>query len=450
MTTPSVTEMLLTGRRGRFEKAAQVAATIVFLATLVVVGTSLVVWGGLGFPKFPMSFVRGPLGVIEIATIALVYTGVGAFLVGRIPGVIVGWSLIVLGVGVALHLPDSLLVSQAIRTFHPIPEGLLVFTWALTSSLVPLAAATITVLIMVLPDGRLPSRRWRMVTAATISGFLLLTLGSALAPSGLIWFPTLPNPLAMPITAAPLAASLRVAGVGMLAVGLGLAMTCLVRRYRSGDAELRRLLRWILVGCALWAVSLAGMLFSRYLVGVSDEQGTVFVHIAAIGTLAVPITILIATVRYHMFGAQVILSRTLVYIPLLAICSGIYSAGVALSQRLFVALTGNSSDLAIIFATLLAAGAIMPLRRWLETIVDRIMAPASPQPALDIETEHRGLTEQAMVLSSRLAEVETRLAKLDATAQRDVSLEAGEPGVGRPGWAGDPDVVGRGARRQPL
>jgi hypothetical protein len=436
MATP--TDGVFVVRSARRDRAMRTGAMLAFLGTLVIVGSCLAIWGGLGFPRLPMSFVRGPLGVAEIAAIALVYVAVGTFLIGRVPGVVVGWSLIVLGVGVGLHLPVNLLLAQAVRAFQPVPLPLLVFAWGLTSMLVPLASATIAMLVMVLPDGHLPSRRWRVIAAATLSGFILLTLGSALTPTGLIWFPTLPNPIPVPLAAGPAVVAVRVAGVGLLGVGLGLAAACLLARYRRGDIELRRQLRWVLAGGIFWAISLAALLVSRYLFGIPDDQGTLLVHIAAIGTLAVPITILIATVRYHMFGAQVIISRTLVYIPLLAIISGIYTAGVALSQRLFVSMTGNSSDVAIILATLMAAGAIMPLRRGLETVVDRIMTPArSGSAAPDAETTYRALSEQAVELASRLAEIEAQLAEA-ATSRRDEGMVAGEPGVGRTGWSGDP------------
>jgi hypothetical protein len=435
-------DIALTKPHSGLDQLMRIGATLAFVATLAMIGSSLVLWGGLGFPGLPVSFVRGPLGVIEIAVIALVFSSIGAFLVGRVPGFLVGWSLIIIGIGTGLHLPVGLLVDQAIRTFHPVSQPLLLSAWALTSTLVPMAAMLIAMLVMILPDGRLRSRRWRLVVVTAVAGFVLLTLGTALDPRGLVWFPTLPNPLAVPPSAGPVATVTRVVGVGLLGLALGLAAMCLVGRYRGGNDELRRQLRWVLFGGVLWAVSLTALLFSRYLIGPSDADGTLLVHIAAIGTLAVPITILIATVRHHLFGADVILTRTLVYLPLLAICSGIYAAGVALSQRLFVALTGNTSDVAIILATLLAAGAIMPVRRWLEMLVDRAMTAAQASRAShpgDAETERQELTAQADQLAGRLAEIETRLASITVPRTRDDTMDVGEPGVGRYGWRGRPD-----------
>jgi hypothetical protein len=426
------------------DRAARVAATAAVVLTVSVVGSCLVVWGGRGFPELPLSFVRGPLGIVEIALISLVYALSGAFMIGRVPSLLIGSSLIVIGLGVALHLPASLLVDQAIATFRPVAQPLLLFAWALTSILVPLAAALIAMLVMVLPDGRLPSRRWRPVVGITVVGSILLALGTALTPSGLTWFPTLPNPLSLPSSFGSTAMASRIVGVGLLAFGLLIAVACLIGRYRGGDALLRVQLRWILGGAALWATSLAALLFSRYLVVLPESQGSVLVHLAAICTIAMPVTIVLATIRHHLFGADVIVGRTLVYVPLMAICAGVYTAGVALSQRLFITATGNTSDVAIVLATLLAAGAFMPVRRWLETLVDRLTStvvadarPGTPaERSAERAAEQDALTEQAEVLTARLAEIERRLTEIRSSSVLDHGAAVGEPGVGGAGWQG--------------
>jgi len=423
-----------------FDRVIHVAAMSAFLATSVVVGTCLILWGGLGFPSLPMSFVRGPLGVLEIATIAVVYAAIGSFLSIRLPGHLVGWSLLAIGIGVGLHLPVSLVIGQAVAGFHPIAPPVLWFAWLLTATVVPLAISLVIVLVLIVPDGHLPSRRWRTVVRATMAGFLLLAAGTATDPHGLVWFPTLPNPLALPSEVEPVAALMRLGGVTLLLVGLALAAVCLVGRYRRGDADTRLQLRWIVGGTIVWALSLLPLLVVRYVLVAGEAGGTPAVHLAAIGTLAVPITIFIATTRHHLFGVDAIVSRTLVYIPLLGICGGIYAAGVALAQRAFVELTGNTSDVAIVLATLLMAGAITPVRRGLEIGVERLMARAraarESAVAHDAADEHRLLTEQAAVLTARLSQIESRIAGLEVP--RDSAASAGEPGVGRAGWASAP------------
>ncbi|HEX5589420.1 MAG TPA: hypothetical protein VFX65_03915 [Candidatus Limnocylindrales bacterium] len=415
------------------ERTVNIAARAAFLTTVVIVGASLMVWGGLGFPALPISFVRGPLGAIEMALIATTYAGIGAFLARRLPGHLVGWSLIVIGVGIALHLPASLLIDRAISAFRPVPPELLVFGWALSSVVVPGTVALLAFLLMVLPDGHLPSRRWRRGAWVTFAGFVLLVAGTALDPAGLVWFPTLPNPIPVPQSAKPALEAVSLAGVVLSLTGLGLGAVCLVRRYRAGDARLRSQLRWIAGGAVFWVTALAPLLLVRYVLGASDAIGTATVHVAAIGALAVPITVFVATTRHHLFGVDAIVTRTLVYVPLMAICGGIYTASVVLSQRLFVQITGNTSDIAIIVATLLMAAAFTPARRALEGTVERVMAKARSAAS---RTTLADPIEQAGLLSSKLAELETRLASLETPPVRDSGIVVGEPGVGRSFGAG--------------
>lgn len=417
------------------ERIIHVAATFLFLFVLVVVGLSLMVWGGRGFPEQPMSFLRGPVGFAEVALISLVYVSIGTFLCRRLPSHALGWSLALIGIGVALHMPASLMVEGELGSFRPVPAMLVVPVWVLTSAFVPLAISLITYLLLVLPDGRLPSRRWKGAVLITILGFHVLMLATALEPSGLLWFPTLPNPLGIPASMSRAVAAIRLLGVGLLVLGIGLAATALIARYRHGDKALRRQLSWIAVGGVAWAVAMAPFAVVRYLVPVSDETGATFTTIAAAGTLLFPITIYIATTRYHLFGIEAILGRTLVYVPLMGICGGLYAAGLALSQRVFVAVTGNTSDMAVIVATLLMAAAFTPARRTLEVGVERIMSAkrdAGPQnvggnPA----AEYARLTEQASHVSARLAEIEEQLAALEHARPPDAARDAGEPGVGR-------------------
>ncbi len=415
------------------ERTVDVAARAAFLATLVIVGASLIVWGGLGFPALPMSFVRGPLGAIEIALIATTYAGIGAFLARRLPGHLVGWSLITIGVGIGLHLPASLLIDRAMGAFRPIPPELLAFGWAVSSAVVPVTVALIGLLMMILPDGHLPSRRWRRGVWVTIAGLVLLVLGTALDPSGLVWFPTLPNPIPVPSAAKTAVDVISMAGASLSVAGLGLGATCLVRRYRHGDARLRGQLRWIAGGAVFWAIALAPLLLVRYVLGASDAIGTATVHLATVGVLAVPFTIFVATTRNHLFGIDAIVGRTLVYVPLMAVCGGIYTASLVLSQRLFVHVTGNTSDVAIIAATLLMAAAFTPARRTLEGTVERVMARArSAAGRMGVADP----TEQTELLSSKLLELETRLASLETPPARDAGVRFGEPGIGRSLGAG--------------
>lgn len=437
MSAPESSATLATSYRAGLYRFANLAANWAFIAILAIVGATLLVWGGRGFPEQPMSFLRGPAGFVELGIIGLTFGGIGAFLATRLPGHAVGWSLILIGVGVALHVPASFLVGQTLGSFRPVSPPLLISVWLLTSAFVPLAITLIAYLLMIMPDGRLHSRRWVGPVAVLVLGFVTLTVATALEPTGLVWFPTLPNPLGTPRSAGPAIAAGRFVGVGFLIAGLVLAAVAIVRCYRRGDPTTRRQLRWIAGGAVVWVATLAPFVVVRYLTGASEETGTWVLLVAAGGTLAIPISIFVATTRYHLFGIEAFVGRTLVYVPLMGICGGLYAAGLALAQRLFVGLTGNTSDAAVIMATLLMAAAITPVRRLLESGVDRIMAAgrrhsdaAGQGRAEDDTGDYVHLNEQAQLLAARLQDVEHRLAALGPLEPRDRSREVGEPGVG--------------------
>jgi hypothetical protein len=70
----------------------------------------------------------------------------------------------------------------------------------------------------------------------------------------------------------------------------------------------------------------------------------------------------VAILHHRLYDIDLILNRALVYIPLTAILAGLYAAGVALFQRLFVAVTGDRSDGAVVITTLVLAGLFTPVR----------------------------------------------------------------------------------------
>jgi hypothetical protein len=95
-----------------------------------------------------------------------------------------------------------------------------------------------------------------------------------------------------------------------------------------------------------------------------------------------PLAIGISILRYHLWDVDLIINRTLVYVPLTAIIAGVYTASISLSQRLFVAITGEKSDAAIVLTTLLVASTFTPIKNGLQSLVDKRFKQA-PDP-----TEH--------------------------------------------------------------
>jgi hypothetical protein len=98
---------------------------------------------------------------------------------------------------------------------------------------------------------------------------------------------------------------------------------------------------------------------------------------------------------------SVIINRALVYVSLTATLVALYLGGVVLLQRLFVLLTGQRSTLAVVASTLLIAALFNPLRRSLQSFVDRRFYRKKYNPAKTLATFNCRLREETDLDSLR-------------------------------------------------
>jgi hypothetical protein len=87
--------------------------------------------------------------------------------------------------------------------------------------------------------------------------------------------------------------------------------------------------------------------------------------------VGLPTAIGVAILRYRLYGIDLVINRALVYGPLTAALVALYFVGILLSQRLFVLLTGQQSAVAVVASTLLIAALFNPLRRRIQSFIDR-------------------------------------------------------------------------------
>jgi len=143
---------------------------------------------------------------------------------------------------------------------------------------------------------------------------------------------------------------------------------------RIHDPRIRAQAAWMRLGFAafstspiLWVNSLIFPDFGAWLAArgwLNDAFGLV-------STLALPLCLGIAITRYRLFDIDVIIRRTLAYTVLTLSLAAIYFIGVVALQALFVRLTGAESTLAVVASTLAIAALFQPLRRRVQTIIDR-------------------------------------------------------------------------------
>ena len=300
----------------------------------------------------------------------------GALIVRRQPRNTIGWLLQAIGVvsGVGL-LADSyarygLLISPGSVPGADVAAVLNEGMWA------PVIGLMGTFLLLLYPDGQLPSPRWRVVawlcgmTIAGLTATMYLTPGRlAIGP-----LPTLTNPLGWESAQPYLAVLLRLFLV-LLPVCIVACAFALVRRFRRSQGTERLQLTWLAAaGAAVALVFLLGMAASLLVeIGPSRAQPvwlTVLDHVSFLSFALLPAAIGTAILRHRLYGIDVIINRALVYGSVTATLAGVYLASVLLLQLLLNPLT-RESDLAVAGSTLAVAALFRPARFRFQAAVDR-------------------------------------------------------------------------------
>jgi hypothetical protein len=155
-------------------------------------------------------------------------------------------------------------------------------------------------------------------------------------------------------------------------VSLVWSQTYSYRRFSSPVQ--RRQTKWVVFGTTL---AIAGTFPFQVPVDLSLVDGDTPIRLLLLRTgfslsfLLVPLTISVAVLRSHLFDIDVLINRTLVYGSLTAMLIGLYFGAIVVLQQLFVVLTGEKSTLAVVASTLAIAALFNPLRRRIQSFIDR-------------------------------------------------------------------------------
>jgi hypothetical protein len=320
--------------------------------------------------------------------LSLAYPAVGALIASRLPTNPIGWIFCGLGV---IYVTQRFAIAYA---DHALLETL-ALPWgefaAWFSTWIGFAFPTLGVFLMLLfPGGRLPTRRWRIVVCLTVFGAAMSALGVAFMPGILLHHRYVENPFGVvgviygKLTTYGFFGGSRILGMTLLSTSLLVALFSIILRLRHARGNDRQQLKWFLFAAVplTFVGSLDGldgiianfttdfmfhpvyMLYSRGLL-VPVLYGEV------LALLLVPICTYVAILRYNLYDIDVVVNRTLVYGSLTAMLVALYFVGIVVLQRVFVLLTGQRSTLAVVASTLLIAALFNPLRRRIQSFMDR-------------------------------------------------------------------------------
>ena len=315
----------------------------------------------------PSAVLRGVpqiVAVLTLAALVLAFSTVGALIVARRPDNRVGWVLCLAG----LSIGATTLASGYAAFSLAGPSRLPATEWAAWLAYwiwVPGVGPAMTFGLLLFPDGRLPSHRWRVVSWLTVVALATLAFGSAFTPGPLSDYPEVTNPLGL----APLEGSvLEDGGVGwvLLPASVVTSAISVAVRYRRATGDERRQIKWLVFAGVPLAVDWA----AQNITSGSGEPQLLFYLLGITSLLGIPIAVGIAILRHHLYDIDLLINRTLVYTALTAMLVLVYLGGVVLLQQALRALTGHESQLAVVASTLTIAALFNPLRRRIQTFID--------------------------------------------------------------------------------
>jgi hypothetical protein len=305
------------------------------------------------------------------------YAGVGAILLIRRPQTSIGWILLALGWNYAIvtaNVPGTIeqfadatfdVPVKLFAVIHNGSTGVLFYLYLL--------------LVTVLPSGRLPTRRWGAVTRLALAIGLVSVAAGCVMPvisATVIGYPrglTVHNPVAL-LPDLPIwrVITSETVGLPILVMVVPAAISLVVRTRRSRGIE-RQQLRWIAasIGFVVLAVA-AGFAMSSLAPDLyNGPTGGLAWLPALVAFPTVPIAIGIAVLRNRLYEIDRIISRTLTYGLLTAVLVGVYAAAFVLLQAFLARFTSGGGTIAVAVSTLAAFALSQPLRRRLQSTMDR-------------------------------------------------------------------------------
>jgi hypothetical protein len=300
---------------------------------------------------------------LETSMVAVGYSTVGAIVASRLPESPIGWLFCAIGLifGVS-HFSAEYAAYALLEPSRSLTAGE-AFAW-LTSWVWVFGLGLVVFLDLLFPNGRLPSARWRWFAWFTAIVLLPAAILAALSP-GLILSSTLRNPLGiegLPNSSKAIEAFM----YGLVVVG---ASSMLARLRHAGTIE-RQQIKWFAYATA---VAISGVILKNTIYPAVGVKWVWWVGLilTAVGVVSSPVAMGIAIFRYRLYEIDILINRTLVYAPLTALLVVLYFVVIVVLQSVFVALTGEQSTLAVVASTLLIAALFTPLRRRIQSFIDR-------------------------------------------------------------------------------
>jgi hypothetical protein len=312
----------------------------------------------------------------------LAFPVVGALIVSRRPHNPIGWICLAEGflwmlLGVIDYYGVYGLAKPGTVPFPVVIYALAQWLW------VPTVGLLAIYLPLLFPDGRLPSRRWRPLAWLSGAVIVVVSIAQGLIPGPLPGLGGVRNPFGL--EGQPWVADAANAILVPFLLCILASVLSLILRYRRSGGEVRQQIKWIAFAASflglLFVSAMASSLILFFFAPETWESTTdtppfwleLLFYVMVLSLAGVPVAVGFAVLKYRLYNIDLLINRTLVYGSLTATLALVYFGGVATIQTLFRALTGQEEQpqLAIVVSTLVIAALFNPLRRYIQSFIDR-------------------------------------------------------------------------------
>jgi signal transduction histidine kinase len=380
-----------------------------------------------------LDIVSGSVDLFGVFT--FVFPLAGIFVLTKQPRNRIGWVLLAIGLlgafGAILtsYSEYGLKIKPGSLPGPAVAEAIAQPMWA------PLIGMVGIYLLLLFPDGHLPSPRWKKVAwlgAIGIAGaWILIALGPGKIDGAPI--PDLENPIG--IEGLRDFEPLVFAFVILIPASIVASAVSLVQRFRRSEGTLRLQLKWLTTAGAFvavaYAIALLASIGSTWSGGSEDPLWVKIIQNAAVASfLLIPVAIGIAVLKYRLYDLDVVINKTLVYGSLAALITVVY-VGIVVGIGTAI---GSKRNLALsILATAVVAVGFQPARERVQRLANRLVYGKRATP-YEVLSEFSGGMAHAVATDELLPRMARIVAEGTGAARVDVWLRVGPELVREVSW----------------
>ncbi|MGZ4483267.1 MAG: histidine kinase [Nocardioidaceae bacterium] len=380
-------------------------------------------------------------GALALALGSFAFPVAGILVARQQPRNLMGWLMIAVGLGVSF--PASAYAEYGLKVRPGSLPGADVALALTAANWAPVLGLVGTFLILLFPDGHLPSPRWRLVGwfsgVAVAWVYLLITvMPGKLAGSG---NPRLDNPLG--IHAIGQLAPVLLPTIVVLPISFLLCAAGLLTRFRRSSGLERLQLKWLATAGAVVALTYLAAMVSSLLTGISDSQPDpgwllLLQNLALYCFVLVPVSIGVAILKHGLYDIDIVINKAVVFGTLAVFITTVYVA-IVVGVGTLVG-RGAQPNLALsVAATAVVAVAFQPVQHRAQRVANRIVygERATPYEVLSDFTDRVGGSYDAAELLPTMART---VAQGVSAARADVWLATGHRLVREATWPEEPDT----------